>query len=115
MNILPSKLDDLYILQIEGEIDASSSIQLDAAIEMAIKNNEKKILFDCEKLTYISSAGLGVFMSYIQDVNEKGIGFVLYHVSDKVYNVFRILGLDQLLYFEQNKEKAIIKVNELSN
>ncbi len=115
MKITSSKTEDLFIVQIEGEVDASSSIDLDTVLDKALANNELKILVDCEKLSYISSAGLGVFMSYIQDINEKRIGFVLYNVTDKVHNVFRILGLDQLLNFEENKEKAIKKVNELSN
>ena len=54
-----------------GEVDASSSIYLDESISEAT-NSYTKILVNCTQLDYISSAGLGVFMSYINDMEEKG-------------------------------------------
>lgn len=98
--------DDFLIIMVDGEVDASSSIHLDNAIGEAIDGDRKKILVDCHKLSYISSAGLGVFMSYIQDFKSKGINLVLFGLSDKVANVFEILGLDQLLTFANSLEEA---------
>ena len=50
------------IVAVIGEIDASSSIELDLAIAKSVGEGFKKILVDCHALEYISSAGLGVFM-----------------------------------------------------
>jgi anti-sigma B factor antagonist len=104
--------EDRIIIRIIGEVDASSSIKLDQELSEAIENNNNKILVDCEKLEYISSAGLGVFMSYIQVLEKKEIKFVLYNLSSKVKNVFEILGLDQLLPIIGTKEEALQIVNE---
>lgn len=104
--------EDRILIRVIGEVDASSSIKLDQELSEAIENNYKKILVDCEKLEYISSAGLGVFMSYIQILEKKEIKFVLYGLSDKVHNVFEILGLDQLLPIIGSKEEALQIVNE---
>ena len=94
------------IIKLEGEVDASSSIHLDKALRKAIEQNFKKILVDCNDLNYISSAGLGVFMSYIQDFQSQNINLVLFGLSDKVKNVFEILGLDQLLKISKNLKEA---------
>ena len=94
------------IIKLEGEVDASSSIHLDKALRKAIEQNFKKILIDCNNLSYISSAGLGVFMSYIQDFQSQNINLVLFGLSDKVKNVFEILGLDQLLKISKNLKEA---------
>lgn len=91
---------------IRGEVDASSSIELDNAISEAIKSGHKKFLVDCTSLDYISSAGLGVFMSYIEEFKKNDINLVIYGLNDKVANVFEILGLDQLLKIEGTKEEA---------
>jgi anti-sigma B factor antagonist len=104
--------EDWVVIRVIGEVDASSSIKLDQELSDVIENNHKKILVDCEKLEYISSAGLGVFMSYIQVLEKKEIKFVLYSLSDKVQNVFEILGLDQLLPIIGTKEEALQIVNE---
>jgi len=101
-----------YYINVSGEIDASSSIYLDEALSEALAEGHKKILVDCSNLSYISSAGLGVFMSYLSAIEEQKIHFILYGLSDKVMNVFQILGLDQLLNIAVSKEKAEALINE---
>jgi anti-sigma B factor antagonist len=54
--------DGADIIAIVGEIDASSSIELDLAIAKSVGEGFKKIIVDCQALEYISSAGLGVFI-----------------------------------------------------
>lgn len=96
---------DIYTIYVIGEVDASSSIYLDESISEATSKH-KKIMVNCEKLEYISSAGLGVFMSYINDMDEKDIKLVIYGLSDKVKHVFKILGLDQLLNITKDELEA---------
>ncbi len=97
--------EDFYVIKVIGEIDASSSIYLDNKISETIKSH-KRILVDCRELTYISSAGLGVFMSYIHEMEESEIKMVLFGLSKKVRNVFQILGLDQIIDMVESKEEA---------
>lgn len=102
------------ILAIVGEIDASSSIELDLAIAKSVGEGFKKILVDCSALEYISSAGLGVFMSYIEEFRDKKIVMVLYGMKEKVSNTFQILGLADLLQIRPTKQEAKKLLNELS-
>ena len=105
VEIKNSLKNDIFTIYVIGEVDASSSIHLDESISEAT-SKYKKILVNCEQLEYISSAGLGVFMSYINDLEEKGIKLVIYGLSDKVKHVFQILGLDQLLKITKSEEEA---------
>lgn len=98
--------DEHYLITIDGDVDASSSIRLDEAISEAVQDGQQQILIDCVNLNYISSAGLGVFMSYIEELKAKNIRMVLFGLSDKVENVFKVLGLDQLLSIEETKDQA---------
>lgn len=107
MNITNCKEDNYYLIALDGDLDASSAIMLDEELKKAVIGLEKKILIDCEKLNYISSAGLGVFMSYLQEFEEKNITMVIFNLNDKVKKVFEILGLDELLKITQNKEEAL--------
>ena len=102
--------NDIYTIHVIGEVDASSSIYLDESISEAT-NSYTKIMVNCEQLDYISSAGLGVFMSYINDMEEKGITLVIFGLSDKVRHVFQILGLDQLLKITENEGEAKQLIN----
>lgn len=97
---------EYYQLSVGGEIDASSSIHLEEGLKDAISAS-KKIIVDLAELEYISSAGLGVFMSIIQELDSQGIKFVIYGMSPKVSEVFEILGLDQLINIKKDKEEAL--------
>ncbi|MEP1088717.1 STAS domain-containing protein [Algoriphagus sp.] len=95
------------ILLLQGEVDASNSVILDEAITRAVDNGSSSILIDGRGLEYISSAGLGVFMSYLEDFQEKEIELKIYALSERVYEVFRILGLDQLMKIYPDKKTAL--------
>jgi len=113
MNLTSDKENDYYIIGIDGDLDASSCINLDQTISEAVSKGEKKIIIDCSRLNYISSAGLGVFMSYLQDFETNKIKLALYNLSEKVKGVFQILGLDQLIKIVNTKEEAKEIVNGL--
>ncbi|MBM3169688.1 MAG: STAS domain-containing protein [Bacteroidetes bacterium] len=85
------------LLRLIGEVDASNSLILDQAIQELIQEGISTLLIDGSKLTYISSAGLGVFMSYLEEFKEKGISLVIFGLNDQVKEVFKILGLDKLI------------------
>jgi anti-sigma B factor antagonist len=105
--------DGADTLALIGEIDASSSIELDLAIAKSVGEGFTKILIDCSSLEYISSAGLGVFMSYIEEFKDKNIKMVLFGMSDKVANTFEILGLNELLQISKDRAQAKKVINEL--
>jgi len=100
------------VIAVDGDVDASSSIRLDEAIGKAIREGHQNILIDCENLNYISSAGLGVFMSYIEELKVKNIRMVLFGLSERVENVFKVLGLDQLLNIKKTKDQAKHQTHE---
>jgi anti-sigma B factor antagonist len=106
--------DGADIIAIIGEIDASSSIELDLAIAKSVSEGFKKILVDCTALEYISSAGLGVFMCYIEELKDKQTGMILFGLKERVLNTFSILGLADLLNIRATKQEAKKLANELS-
>jgi len=107
IDIKSHKENDYTVIEVTGEVDASSSINLDTAINEAIASGENTLLIDCNRLNYISSAGLGVFMSHIQDLENNKLKMVIFGLNEKVVNVFQILGLDELLKIVDRKEQAI--------
>ena len=107
MNIHTEKNADNFKIYLDGDLDASSCLLLDKSISAALEQGEKKLLINCQKLNYISSAGLGVFMSYIQEFETNHIDMVIFELSEKVKNVFKILGLDELLKIVDTEEEAL--------
>lgn len=104
--------EKMALIIINGDIDASSSIQLDESLSKQLDNKHLNVSIDCSNLNYISSAGLGVFMSYIEEFKGSNQIFILFGLSEKVKNVFDMLGLDQLMNIVNTKEDALKFLDE---
>lgn len=103
--------EGIHFISVYGEIDAGSSIHLDNALKEAMENEEKQIAVDLTGLDYISSAGLGVFISHLDEFANNNIQLVLFGINDSVKQVFDILGLEKLLTITETEEEAIKAFN----
>lgn len=110
MTIDYTKQNEIIIITIVGDIDASSAIELDNKLAMVGNEKVSGLLVDCEGLEYISSAGLGVFMSYIKDFKDLDIKMVLFGLDRKVKKVFELIGLHNLLNIQETRELALKEI-----
>lgn len=95
------------VVELNGDLDASSAIMLDEEFQTLLTESTPSILVDFQRLNYISSAGLGVFVSYLDKLKQHQKALILFGMSAKVKNVFAILGIDKLLTIAANKEMAL--------
>ena len=97
------------VLELEGELDAHTASQLEDSLRQLISENKANIIVNCRELDYIASAGLGVFMAYIEDVRSTGGDIKLTNMNEKVYNVFDLLGFPTLYDILEDERDAIEK------
>ena len=64
-------------------------------------------LLDLSGLEYISSAGLGVFMAFIEPLREQGGDIKIAALQPRVYNVFDLLGFPMLFDIVDTEEEAL--------
>ncbi len=91
--------DGFAVIRLEGAVDAHTAPQFEEAVQSVIDAGQNKIVVDCEKLSYISSAGLGVFMGFIEEVRVEGGDIKICGLSDKAKQPFEILGFESLYDF----------------
>src|SRR4051794_37169481 len=103
---------DAFVVALDGDLDASSSLLVDDAIRMGAKSQCRQIVVDCRYLKYISSAGLGVFMSHLAELRVRGIELVLFGMNMKVQDIFSMVGLDQLITIVPTKKEAFLQCRE---
>ncbi|AYA38536.1 anti-sigma factor antagonist [Hymenobacter oligotrophus] len=106
MKIVQNAANDTLTLALDGELDASSSVLLDNELTKPEILNFRKVMIDCQRLNYISSAGLGVFISHLQRFQDAGVRLVFFNMQEKVHNVFEILGLDSLMTIVPSEQEA---------
>ncbi len=113
MEIISKLNDDALKISLIGELDANGAINLDQIIGKAIADGYYKIAVDCKELEYISSAGLGVFISYISELKTHNGKFVFYHLQKNVESVFHILGLQNVVAITPDFKQAKNQLHEV--
>ena len=100
---------NINVLDLKGYLDAHTAPELEKAFQDLLEGKKYNIVVNCRDLTYISSAGLGVFMAYIEDVRKNNGDIKLSNMSPKVYNVFDLLGFPLLYDITKDEAEAIEK------
>jgi anti-sigma B factor antagonist len=95
-SIARSNQGELTVLTLSGYLDAHTAPEFESAIEGELEAGHVQLIVDCTSLTYISSAGLGVFMGFIEEIRERGGDIKICGLSPKVAQVFDILGFPAL-------------------
>ena len=99
--------DDVTILSLDGHLDAHTAPSFERAIQDEIEAGRVRLVVDGSNLKYISSAGLGVFMSFIEEVREKGGDIKICALVPKVQQVFDILGFQAIYEMVESRTAAL--------
>ncbi|MBO5907664.1 MAG: STAS domain-containing protein [Clostridia bacterium] len=96
MNITFNNNNGALNVALEGRLDTNTAPQLDSFINENY-SGEGSLVIDCEKLAYISSAGLRVLLS----TQKKSKGALkLINVCELVMEVFEMTGFADILVIE---------------
>lgn len=85
-------------VQCEGELDSLSSGNLEAVVRTDLDEVEN-LIFDFEKLNYVSSAGLRVIMEACKIMNMQG-EMRLINVNSAIKEVLTMTGMSNILNIE---------------
>lgn len=90
-----------------GFINAHTVRDFEGALEKLVAERRFLILLNCERLSYISSAGLGAIMGLIETVRENGGDILLSDLSENVFAIFDTLGFTQLYRVYKREDEAL--------
>lgn len=74
-----------------GELDSMTSPAFEAELRQHL-TGVASIIVDFEKLNYISSAGLRVFLAMEQSLKDRNAEMKLIHVSEHIMEIFDLVG-----------------------
>jgi anti-sigma B factor antagonist len=104
--------EDVSVIELKGYLDAHTAPELETAFQKLITEKKFNIVVNCRDLSYISSAGLGVFMAYVEDVRNNKGDIKLTNMTPKVYNVFDLLGFPVLYEIYKEENEAVNRFHE---
>ena len=99
--------DSVNVIELKGYLDAHTAPRLEEALQGLVDSRRFNIIVNCRDLSYISSAGLGVFMAFIEDVRKNMGDIKLTNMSPKVFNVFDLLGFPLLYEILGDEQEAV--------
>ena len=104
---------DLSVLSLEGYLDAHTAPRFERAIQDEIDAGRIRLIVDGAQLKYISSAGLGVFMSFIEEIRDKGGDIKICSLVPKVRQIFDILGFHAIYDMVDSRPAAVQRFAEV--
>ncbi|MBU0475393.1 MAG: STAS domain-containing protein [Bacteroidetes bacterium] len=105
-----SRVDgDVNLIDVKGYLDAHTAPELENEFNKLIEKKQFKVVVNFSELNYISSAGLGVFMAYVETMREQSGDIKFSNLKDDVYSIFDLLGFPVLYEFYKEEKDAIKK------
>ena len=93
------------MVKLSGSVDAQTAPEFEKVVMNAVSKGRRKILVDCADLDFISSAGIGVFMVILSEVEKDGYLRVM-NLSDEVFESFDLLGIPEVMEICKDEKEA---------
>ncbi|MDQ3762910.1 MAG: STAS domain-containing protein [Actinomycetota bacterium] len=81
-------------MQLRGELDSNTAPGLERLLNQLCRNGHRQITLDLSELTFLSAAGLTVFLQADQVLRATGGRLVLTHPTRMTRRILAITGLD---------------------
>lgn len=98
--------ENAVIVRLHGYLDAHTANDFERELRALVQQGALNIIVDFEHLDYISSAGIGVFMVFIEDIRRNHGDILLAAMKENVFSVFDLLGFHILFKIYQTVDEA---------
>jgi anti-sigma B factor antagonist len=97
------------VIDVKGYLDAHTAPELENIFNKLLDQRQFRVVVNFDELKYISSAGLGVFMAYVETMRENSGDIKFSNMKENVYNIFDLLGFPILYEFFKEEKEALQK------
>ncbi|MCX7798379.1 MAG: STAS domain-containing protein [Melioribacter sp.] len=108
-NVNLRQVKNVSIIDLRGYLDAHTAPELENIFNKLLEQKKFRVVVNFNDLNYISSAGLGVFMAYIEIMRQNNGDIKFTNLKENVYNIFDLLGFPLLYEFYKDEQEAINK------
>jgi anti-sigma B factor antagonist len=98
--------DQVMVLDLSGELDAHTAPEFEAALELALAGGHSRLIVNGAELQYVSSAGLGVFMAFVEPLRASSGDLKIAALPPRVYEVFDLLGFPLIFDMHESEDAA---------
>ena len=95
------------VLALRGELDAHTAPDFEAALQACLDDGDCRLVTDGSALDYVSSAGLGVFMAFVEPARDGGGDLKIAELPERVFEVFDLLGFPTVFDMHETVGAAV--------
>jgi len=106
-NVAISDRNSVKVLKLKGYLDAYTSLQLEEMFKELINSGNFKFVVNMKDLSYISSAGFGVFMAFVEETRKNKGDIKFSCLSEKIDEIFDLLGFKHIFEVYKSDDEAI--------
>ncbi|MFP4378503.1 MAG: STAS domain-containing protein [Spirochaetales bacterium] len=110
MEIHVENHDPVVVAKIEGEIDLFHSKMLKEQFNKFVADNEDKICFDFQDVSYIDSSGIGALLYMFSESKKRNVGLCYARVHGSMLKVIELTKLTRYLPLVDDVESGIAKL-----
>lgn len=94
-------------LTLHGRLDAEGLPHVLTEVEDARAAGCTRFLVDLEEIDFIGSAGIGVFLSLVEEMQNDGGGVAFLGVPESIERIFDVLNVREFLQIRDDRDEAL--------
>ncbi|MBX7151939.1 STAS domain-containing protein [bacterium] len=88
---------NVTVVEIRGQLDSITALQVEKYLNRLLDQKKFRIVIDLKEVSYISSAGWGIFIGILKEIKINSGDLKLSGLNDDVREVFQLLEIDFIL------------------
>ena len=107
MKIGIDTIDDVTVVDLEGELNVDDSILLRNAFLGVLKEGAREVMVDFEKVSFVGSAGLATLIEMMQLLRKSGGKLGCCNINNNIRGLFEITKIHKLITIYENRAMAL--------
>ena len=110
MEIKVTEVNDIIVISLEGKLDSTTAPKAEEAINVHIEKKVPKMVVSLKETSYVSSAGLRVFLATAKKMTASGGAVKFCCPNDIVQEILDISGFSSILDVKPTQDEAINEI-----
>ena len=112
MELKIRKNGEIYIIDVNGEMDLYNSYKLKELVMKMLEKNVKNFIIHLEQVDYIDSSGIGALIYICSTMKKMNLKFAISNVHGSVKKVIELTKLMGYFPIANSVEEALLMIKE---
>jgi len=105
--LVTRQIGNVLVVSLSGRFDVHLSLEIEQAVNDLIDKGHINLLFDLEKVVYLSSSGLRIFIAAMRKLESLNGQLKLANLTSSVKKIFKVVELIDLFDIHDTVDEAV--------